>query len=507
MTFPVDPPAQNAASSKQTLKNVVRGSGWMIAARWAMRVIGLVSTMALARLLAPEDFGLIAVALLAYGAVEAISYAGVDLALMRPGHDSRAHCDTAWTIQLLQGLFVAACLAVAAPFVAHYFNEPRALVVTWLIALRAPIESLQNIGVVAFRKDLDFAKEFRFVLINKLLGFAAVICAALWFRSYWALVAGSLAGSALGVWLSYRMHPYRPRLSLARFHEIWGFSKWLVVSRLGSYLNRKCDEFVVGSYAGTTAMGNYHVANDLATLPSNEVVMPVRRAMFPALAKIDKSADEYSRAVLLSFSGVAIVCLFIACTLALVATDLVTVVLGNRWPDAAVLMRWLALFGGLSALILVLEVPLWIAGKTRMAAIQSWLELGLLLPLSVWAVKSDGAEGVAVARAGVGLLMLPLMMALVGRAGIISLTALASAVWRPAAAALGMMTLLSWLPASQIDSPILRLFLTGTACALVYPAILLILWRMSGAPNGIEHDVLHQARARLRRFLGGRASC
>jgi O-antigen/teichoic acid export membrane protein len=228
----------------------------MIAARWAMRLIGLVSTMILARLLAPEDFGLIALALLAYGLLETLSYAGVDLALMRQGNDSREHYDTAWTIQVLQGVFIAVCLAVAAPFVAAYFDEPRAKAVIWWIALRAPIESLQNIGVVAFRKELDFAKEFRFTLISKLLGFVAVVGAALLLRNYWALVVGSIFAAVLNVWLSYRMHPYRPRWSLARFGEIWSFSQWLVISRVGSYLNRKCDEFVVGGHAGTAAMGS-----------------------------------------------------------------------------------------------------------------------------------------------------------------------------------------------------------------------------------------------------------
>ena len=180
-------------------KHLLRGSVWMIGARWAMRLIGLVSTMILARLLAPEDFGLIAMVMLAYGLLETISYAGVDLALMRTGADTREHYDTAWTVQILQGCFIAALMLVAAPWVAASFSEPRLVQVTWFVAPRAVIDCFQNIGVVAFRKELDFAKEFRFTLYNKLLNFVFVVAAALWFRNYWALVWGALTASIIGL--------------------------------------------------------------------------------------------------------------------------------------------------------------------------------------------------------------------------------------------------------------------------------------------------------------------
>ena len=169
----------------------LRGTAWMIGARWATRLIGLVSMVILARLLAPEDYGLIAMAMLAYGLLETIAYAGVDLALMRQGADTRAHFDTAWTVQLIQGAFVGVLLLVAAPLTAAYFSEPRAVAVIQCIALRSVIDGAQNIGIVSFRKELDFAKEFRFTLYSKLINFLVIVGAAFWFRNYWALVVGS----------------------------------------------------------------------------------------------------------------------------------------------------------------------------------------------------------------------------------------------------------------------------------------------------------------------------
>ena len=478
--------------------NLMRGSVWMIASRWMMRFIGLISTMVLARILAPEDFGLIAMVMLAYGMLETLSYATVDLALMRAGNDTRAHYDTAWTIQVIQGAFLMGCLLLAAPWVSSYFSEPRALAVMLWVAPKALIDGLQNIGVVAFRKELDFAKEFRYTLYNKLLNFVVVIAAALWFRNYWALVFGALLASAAGVVVSYVMHPYRPRLSLAKAGEIWSFSQWLMISRIGSFLNRKCDEFVVGGAAGSAAMGNYHVANELATLPSNELVMPMRRAMFPVLTKIAHQREEFIAAVMSSFSAVAAMCLFVSFCLMLVAPELVAVVLGAKWHEAGPLIRWLALFGGFSALALVLEVPLWVSGKTNLSAVQSWLELAAILPLSIWAVQAHGAQGAAAARAGVAIAMVPVMMWLTAHSGSVPFRVLMACLWRPLAAALLMTAAVLALPWPAFGVPLVLLLLKSAVCAVLYTAALLMLWVVSGRPAGFEASAVDMALRRLR---------
>ena len=491
-------PVNKPDAPKTFGKHLLLGSAWMIGARWATRLIGLVSTMILARLLAPEDFGLIAMVMLAYGLLETISYAGVDLALMRAGADSREHYDTAWTVQIMQGCFIAALMLLASPYIAAYFSEPRLVQVIYFVAPRAVIDCLQNIGVVAFRKELDFAKEFRFTLYNKLLNFCFVIAAALWFQNYWALVLGALTASIIGVVTSYVMHPYRPRLSLARITEIWSFSQWLIISRIGSFLNRKCDEFIVGGAVGTTAMGNYHVAGELATLPSIELVMPIRRAMFPSLAKMMGQPQAFGEAVLSSFSAIAAMCLFVGFCLMAVAPEFVAVVLGQRWLGAVPIIEWLSLFGCFSALVLVLEVPLWVSGKTRISAAQTWFELALVAPLTWFAVKGFGVEGAAAARAAVALLMVPLMMVLTARTGSVSFLQLAGALWRPLLAALAMSGLVLSVPL-LLGSALLTLVVKGALCFAIYPVVLGGLWVLAGRPPGFETAAAVQLNKVLRR--------
>ena len=479
-------------------KELIRGSIWMIGARWAARLVGLVSTVILARLLSPTDFGIVAMALVIVGLLETIAYAGVDLALMRPGNDTREHYDTAWTVQLIQGAFIAVVLLLAAPITAVYFAEPRAAAVIRLLALKSVIDGLQNIGIVAFRKELNFAKEFRFMLYTKLLNFTVVVVAAFWLRSYWALAIGMTSASAIGVLLSYGMHPYRPRWSLVRLPEIWSFSQWLMISRIGAYLNRRTDEFVIGGMVGASAMGSYHVASELSTMPSNELVMPMRRAMFPTLARLTSEPVNFASAVLGTFSTVATICLAVGFGLMSVAPEIVQLFLGQKWLDTIPLVQWLSLFGGFSALILVLEVPLWVDGRTHFSAVQTWLELAVLVPVVWLATKEFGIVGAAASRTAVCFSMIPVMIYLTSRAGHVSASQLFSAMLRPLAAGIIMAAVIHALQFHAMDSPLLILISKIATGAGVYVLSLGGLWLFQGRPEGFEATVVYQAKSFLR---------
>lgn len=154
---------------------VLKGAAWSLALRWGMRLLGLLSTVLLARLLSPSDFGLVAMAMLVVAFVQAWLAFGVDTALIQNQDATREHYDTAWTIRILQGVVVAIGVAAAAPFAATYFEEPRITAVLLVLSFAILLGASANIGVVAFRKDLEFDKEFRFQIIGKILGFVVTL--------------------------------------------------------------------------------------------------------------------------------------------------------------------------------------------------------------------------------------------------------------------------------------------------------------------------------------------
>jgi len=169
---------------------MIKGSIWMVAMRWTVQGIGLISTMILARLLTPADFGIVAMGMLVVGLLEIFSSLGVDLALIRNQAAEPGHYNTAWTFRVFQCTFITVLLLIFAPFAADYFGDPRVTIVIQILSLSVFFDGFENIGVVAFRKDLDFSKEFRFGVYKKLLGFVITVPLAFTLKSYWALVAG-----------------------------------------------------------------------------------------------------------------------------------------------------------------------------------------------------------------------------------------------------------------------------------------------------------------------------
>ncbi|MEZ5481328.1 MAG: oligosaccharide flippase family protein [Porticoccaceae bacterium] len=157
----------------------VAGTIWMVAMRWAMRFVGFFSSIILARLLAPEDFGLVAMAMMVVALIDTLSSTGVDLALIRERDTERKLYNAAWTIQVIQGAIVAVVMLCAMPFIADYFGESKLYTILTILAGAYFFQGFKNIGIVAFRKELDFAREFRFSLYVKLLSFVVTVAGAL----------------------------------------------------------------------------------------------------------------------------------------------------------------------------------------------------------------------------------------------------------------------------------------------------------------------------------------
>ncbi|RPI14985.1 MAG: lipopolysaccharide biosynthesis protein [Lysobacterales bacterium] len=481
-------------------RELARGSVWMVAMRWAIRGIGLLSTVILARLLAPDDFGVLAMAMVSVAIIEVFSQSGVDLALLRAQSPTREHYDAAWTLEVIQGVVLAVLLFLSAPIAAGHFEDPRVTLVVQVLSLSALIGGFQNIGVVEFRRQLDFRKEFRFGVVRKFASFGVTIIAAVLMRSYWALVVGQVFGRVVQVMISYRMSDFRPRLSVARIGEIWGFSQWLILSRFARLVNRQFDRWLVGTIGGAPAMGYYWVAQDLATAPSDEVIVPMSRAAFPVYSRLQDQPDALADAFGRMFATVSLLSFAIGVGLGAVAENLVLVLLGEKWSPAIPLIPWLGWFGALYALTHTLDIFLVATGRQRMSALLTLGYAVVTVPVLLAVAQQGGVEGIAAGKAFTAVAMVTLLAALGARRPPLSLGLLWRCVWPSLVAAALMLAavkgLQHWLP---LDGRVFGLLRDSAAGAFVYVAVVLSIWAMRGRPAGIEADALTAIRRKLAR--------
>lgn len=479
-----------SAASFDVNGSLIRNSAWMVGLRWTLRGIGLVSTFILARLLTPEDFGLVAMAALIIGLVEVFGQTGQILALIRHPNPSREHFDTVWTMSIIIGAVITTVLWGLAPLSAEFFHEPRAAEITRILALRALIGGFENIGVVAFRKDLQFSKEYSYQVAQRVLNFALTISLALWLRSYWALILGILGGRLITVAISYRIHLYRPRLCLSKTREIWSFSAWMLLVHVAQFLQDKIDEFVVGNMTDTETMGNYNVAADAATAPTVEMVLPATRALFPIFSRIAGDRSALAEAYLGVFSTTAIVVCASATGVMLVAGDFVAVLLGPRWSRAVPLVELLAMSGAFYCLMQSGITLIGAAGHGRTSAVLAVSRAVLTIPAIVTAGWLGSVEAIAATRTAVAFVFIPGVFIALARILPLRPMDLLRRLWRPAAAAAAMAAVIKLAHPLLPDVASVRLVIEIGAGAATYGGTLLSLWWLAGRPAGPERGLV-----------------
>jgi O-antigen/teichoic acid export membrane protein len=490
-----------ADSADLAKSRIFGGSVWMVAMRWAIRLIGLVNTLVIVRILAPADFGIIAIAMIIMGLISVFAETGQRLAIIRHPNVTRELLDSAFTIQILVNLTLGALVFSAAPLAESYFREPRAVDVVRLLALAPVIAGFENIGTVAFRRELNFAKEFRYGIYQKLGSATLSISLAIIIGNYWALAIAILAGQLFSLALGYVMHPYRPWFSLRKVREIWGFSFWMLAGHVALYAQNSVDQIAVGGVVDSADLGKYAVAIDISAMPTEEMVGPATRALYPTFSRIAQDRAELREAYLSALSAIALICWSTAVGLALVARDFTAVVLGDQWLDLAPIIPW----GALSAALLAASNSTLTAyqamGYGKVFALQLWLRIALLTPLVFLASQSGSLEQVAEARFATALISTILLVVSLRRLMAVSATDVLLANWRPAVAATLMAAVISAL--GEVTSPLAsstRLALDVVVGVVVFAATDIGLWLIAGRPAGAERTTLAWLRVALQRL-------
>lgn len=481
--------------SESLIARTARGAGWVMAWRFGMRILGLASTLVLVRLLAPADFGLIALASGFMQSVDGLMSLGTEEAVIREAAPDRAVYDTAFTLAALRGLVASVLVAVAAFPAAEFFGEPRLGPILLVVALLPLLDGLSNIGAVDFRRNMTFHKEFALMVLPKLGGILVAILAAFLLRSYVAMLCGMLVNRSLRMAMTYVMHPFRPRFSLIAWRALVGYSVWTWLLSLAALLRDRSDSLFLGRMTGTATLGFYSVGAEIAALPMTELIEPLGRASFSGFAAARHEGGEVGETFLRLIGFSALLALPVGLGLSAVAAPLTRLALGPGWEQAVPVLQVLAVagtmlvFGHLSQHLLSAHALL--GRLVGIVLAGAALRVVLLLAL----IPGFGATGAAMAAAIAIGVEQGLMIATALRRFGIGFGGLAAQVWRPvlATGAMGVVLWafgLGWAPGDGL--------VVGVVVgAGVFVVALLGAWLLAGRPAGAEADLLGLVRPRL----------
>ncbi len=221
---------QHTSPEAGLTRRVAHGAAWIMGSGIAARALGAINTIVVARLLVPNDIGVVAVATLAMQLLQGFSDVGVSQAVVRFRDAGRDDLNTLFTLSLARGLLVGLALALMAPFMAMFYDDPRMRDVFLAVALAPVMIGLINPRFFEFERDLKFSQQFLVTIATKLAGVIVSVVIAFMFRTYWAIILGMLAGGAVQLFLSYALRPFAPRLSFKSIRKVFGFSGWLTAS-------------------------------------------------------------------------------------------------------------------------------------------------------------------------------------------------------------------------------------------------------------------------------------
>ncbi|MCP5422969.1 MAG: lipopolysaccharide biosynthesis protein [Chromatiaceae bacterium] len=476
-------------------RRVAAGAAWLAGVRMLVRSIGLLSTIILARLLLPEDFGLVALASALMFVLETLSDLRFEQAIIAQRDTSNADFDTAFTLNVLRSVGVALLIALLAFPYAALMSDTRLAGLLLVLAVAPLINGLKNPAFVTYEKSLSFQREFVLQLSHKVTTFAVTVSLALIWRNYWALVAGMLVGSVVRVAGSYLLHPYRPHLALSAWRRLVGFSGWLMASNLVAAVLQRMEIFLIGAFLPTPVVGRYHVGAEIANLASNELTLPLKRALLPALSSLDAGSSHQYASFRRAIEVNTAIVLPVGIGLSLVAEPFVRLVLGDRWLETSAIITFLAPAAAVRAVAGMCDVLSIASGNTRLVFRRELTKAVVAVPLFAVGIWADGLRGLLYAVAAIAVFVLAINLDMVRRQSGRPLLEPLRGAWRSVVACVAMVGALNLLPAVPPRETAMALLfealapqvLTGAA---VYAAAHLLLWLSSGRPPGPEQYLL-----------------
>lgn len=448
---------------------VLRSGVWVGLSEALLGVMGGLRSVALARLLSPEVFGLMGLANVAIRTVETLTRPGVMQALIARQGNFEDSGSTAFTLLVGRGALLTLVLAAVAPWIAAFYEEDELESVLACLSLIFLLGGLSNINTIARQRELDFRQLTYIKQAASLISTIATIAIAFWYRSVWALVIGQLTSAATTVVCSYYFVEGRPtfRLNSAVARQLLSYGKFITGSSIVLFVARELDSAVIGKLLGTRELGYYSLAAMVAFLPTGNVSKIASIIMMPAYSKLQSDPSAVRRAYCRVLAVVMLFVLPASVGLFVLAEPLIQVIFGDKWLPAAIPLQVLTLFGLLRALTSFSGFLFEGIGKPKAAFLLGLIRLLVIAPAIVPMIKFYGLLGAALTvTVGIAAQWLAGLVFLRKFAGI-TVAQLMGSIWQPL-----WTTVLMGFAACTLTLAVDARSLAGLATVVVASAIL-----------------------------------
>lgn len=333
-------------------QQVVKGVSWNFIDQISRQVISVGVTAVLARILSPNDYGLVALSAIFIGFLSLFSDLCIGSALIQKKDIDDQHISTSFWTSLATGTTIAIVLCGIAPFVARYYEQPLLTYIIDISAVSFVISTLWSTHKILLSRKLEFNK---IAAINILFAsFSAVssLMFALSGLGVWSLVLGGLLASVMITPAVWYFEKWRPKFVFDRrcFRELFSFSSYLLSSNIIVYFARNTDNLIVGKYLGAGILGIYSMSYNLMMKPLQQISWSITAVLFPAFSSIQNDISSIRSGYLKVVKGIASITFPMMMGLMMVCREFILVMIGPKWVGVVEPLQVLCLVGAMQSI-------------------------------------------------------------------------------------------------------------------------------------------------------------
>ena len=476
--------------------------------RVAQRSIGIVSMLVLARLLSPEDFGIVAIASMIVFFFDVLTESGSRQYIVQKDTVNRDDLDTAWTLNLLLKLIVAVLFFIATPWLADYFEKPQLETVLQVIAFILPIGAMQNPGFIILSKELNYRPIMRLLVTEKIFSASLTIALAYYLQNYWAMIFGVLFSYIFKSAGSYVVYHYWPKFNLSKTREQWAFSQWILLKGTIGYSKSEFDTFMISKLFSFEDIGGFNMMKNLSALPAREIIKPLSE---PLLASFSIAKSSVER---LQFQITTSICILLLGTAPVTAylfnnhQTVVTLLFDERWWGYSPILGILSLLIINFSIISIFHEALVAVGKVKLLFYYDLITFALIILVLTSLNFADSFE-FAVARTAVAIVSMLLLTFVVIYVLKINAFTLLSLIGLIGFVTISSVSISQLMYETDHGNALIDLLISGSIFMLTYSVILLaVYWafKRTKAVKGVADFLIDLCRQVIQARLDKRNS-
>jgi O-antigen/teichoic acid export membrane protein len=335
-------------SSAENLKSkTYRGAFWSLIDAIGMRFVQFAIGIVLARLLLPEQFGLIAMVTIFMAIAQTLLDSGFGAALIQKKEVTDADTSSVFYFNIIISLFLAGILCLAAPWIASFYSQPDLLLITQVMSLLIVINSFAVVQTAMLTRNVDFKTQTKVSLLAGLSSGGIGITMAFSGFGVWSLVTQQISAAGFRAILLWLLNPWRPNFIFS-FHalsQMFSYGSRLLASGLLNQIFENLYYVVIGKLFSPMSLGFYTKARNLAEMPSMTLSRIIGRVTFPVLSSIQEDNIRLKRAMRKSLTMLFFINTPVMIGLAVVAEPLVMVLLTEKWLPSVPYLQLLCIIG------------------------------------------------------------------------------------------------------------------------------------------------------------------